>query len=111
MDRSDEEQIRAAKDVLHTCVPWIDSSRLSYSVHRISRAEGKNPGGLRPDGPVLRSFGRVHFVWPTKLALAPVAAAMCVECVRNDAIHQSLEASSEIGVATEPWLKGDVLWN
>lgn len=66
----------AVRAELRECVPWADVSDLRVESFLIDRAEGRTESGVRPDGPVVRKFGGMLAVWPTKLALAPVAAEM-----------------------------------
>ena len=82
--RGEEEQIQAAKLELSQCMPWITPAQyvsMRWATLRIDRAEGRMADGRRPDGPVVHLFGRTIAVWPTKLALAPVAAKMVLEAV------------------------------
>jgi len=110
VELSDDQQIAAARDIVSQCLPWVDSSGLLYSVHRINRAEGRMKDGSRPEGPVVHTLGRVHVVWPTKLALAPIAASICASKVAESTDASDAATACEIGVADEPWLKGGVLW-
>jgi hypothetical protein len=67
---------KVLRSELAACVPWADVSKSGVVSFLIDRAEGKTEAGTRPDGPVVRKFGNMLAVWPTKLALAPVAAEM-----------------------------------
>jgi glycerol-3-phosphate dehydrogenase len=72
--RTAEAQIVAARDELRRCLPAANLSDVRFAPWRIDRAEGRTPDGSRPDGPVIRTIDRLNFIWPTKLALAPIAA-------------------------------------
>lgn len=76
--RDSQAQVRAAREELARCLPAADLSAAHIAPWRIDRAEGRTQDGARPDGPVARSFGRLTFIWPTKLALAPIAARRAV---------------------------------
>lgn len=108
--RSDEDQIVAAREMLSQCVPWINTSSMRFSIHRIDRAEGRMRDGSRPDGPVIHSAGPAHFVWPTKLALAPLAAATCVEKLTQPHGITFDDSRIQVEVAEAPWLKVGVRW-
>ena len=108
--RTDDQQVQAAREVIEQCLPWIDPSKMLYSVHRINRAEGRMKDGSRPEGPIVHSLGRVHLVWPTKLALAPVAATICESKLDEISCSVMTSAATEIQVAEEPWLKAGVAW-
>lgn len=77
--RDGAAQAEAGRRVIVRCLPWVDAGALRWETFRIDRAEGAN-GGKRPAGPVATWVGdRVLAVWPTKLVLAPSAAAMVME--------------------------------
>ncbi len=73
IDRDEAAQIAAARAEIDACLPWIDLGSASWACARVDRCEAR-AGGKRPDGAVVREWGRVIGVWPTKLALAPAAA-------------------------------------
>lgn len=114
VERGEPEQIDAARRELRECLGWVDASRLALRTLRIDRAEGRTPEGKRPDTPVLRAFGpggRVLAVWPTKLALAPIAAASALAHGRDRLGPGRREPLGECPgerapVAGPPWLAG-----
>lgn len=136
--RSEVEQIHAAKHELSQCMPWITPAQyasMRWATLRIDRAEGKMADGRRPDGPVVHRFGRVIAVWPTKLALAPVAAKLVLSAVESVLVEDgnagareraSERASQEAGerasshpnaqevrkpeVACAPWEQRELNW-
>ena len=55
--------------------PRIDPASLEFAPPRVDRAEGFDDRGRRPDTPIVRRTGPVIACWPTKLVLAPLAAA------------------------------------
>ncbi len=74
--RSAEEQITAAQAAVKRALGWVDVSGCAWSSFTIDRAEGRTQDGKRPDGPVVTEIASGAIaVWPTKLVLAPVAAA------------------------------------
>jgi hypothetical protein len=113
IERSEAEQIEAAREELRQSMPWapIDGSR--WSTLRVDRAEGRTADGRRPDGPVVRPAGELpggiplFALWPTKLALAPslaIAIASELEPLglpRTPADGRA--ATCEVPVARLPW--------
>ncbi|MCC6676553.1 MAG: FAD-dependent oxidoreductase [Phycisphaerales bacterium] len=114
--RSREEQINFAKRELSETLGWIDLSPARWSAFRIDRAEGRTEAGRRPDGPVVRRFGRVLAVWPTKLALAPIAARMIQEQLRELGVVPGVGACENLAgwprppVAQPPWNDPELVW-
>jgi hypothetical protein len=87
VERSAAEQAHAARDELAACLPWVDLGGAKIASFKINRAEGLLSGGGRPEGPVLRRFGRVLALWPTKLAMAPSAAEEVLEEIRSMGVN------------------------
>ncbi len=73
----------SVRSELAACLPWADFSGARFSWLSIDRAEGRTALGARPDGPVVRRLGHVLAAWPTKMALAPVAADMILSYARE----------------------------
>lgn len=71
--RSPGEQIATARAELETLFPWHDFGACAWITLPIDRAEVR-AGGTLPDDAFVAEQGGVITVWPTKLALAPVAA-------------------------------------
>ena len=67
-DRSDSEQIDAAKAELQRALPWIDWSSRAFETLLIDRAE---PRGPRLEGAFVDVHENVLIAWPGKLTLAP----------------------------------------
>lgn len=122
--RDGPAQVRAAAVELRSCLPWVDFSRIRLATGRIDRAEGRTPGGARPDEPVIVRRGRVFAAWPTKLALAPVLAARLVEAIGTElgeqrGGHPADHAKPFAGppalaapdVARPPWIEAGVVWH
>lgn len=65
------ELISFAKRELLAVLPGVDFARVEWATYRIQRAEGSDPRGARPEGPVWRRERNVITAWPTKLVLAP----------------------------------------
>lgn len=80
---SPEAHVQAVKKELAACVSWADLRGVRFAQFAIDRAEARTPAGKRPDGPVLREFGNIAALWPTKLALAPSAAGDGLAWVRT----------------------------
>lgn len=71
IDRTPREQIDHAREEVSRAVPALDSESVQWSTYEAVRAEGRGPGGRRPDHPVIERHGRTLTAWPTKLALVP----------------------------------------
>lgn len=126
IERGEDEQIRAAKHEIAQCMPWITTTQyaaMRWATLRVDRAEGKMTDGRRPDGPVVHRFGRTIAVWPTKLALAPVAAKLvlsAVETIFAEAREAGMANESEVQpsmnpvrkplVSLAPWEERDLNW-
>jgi glycine/D-amino acid oxidase-like deaminating enzyme len=99
--------IEEAKRELGACMPWIDTGGWAWDTLNIDRAEGRTAEGKRPDGPVVVDVGRAIAVWPTKLALAPVAAEKVLGLlVSRGVIGTRIEDGRSLGralVAETPW--------
>ena len=98
-----DDQIEAAKSELKTCFPGLDPDRWPFKTVRISRAEGKDTAGKRPDVPVVRAVDgtRAIAVWPTKLVMAPVAAEEVLKVVQTQ-LKPSGTTVPELGQARRP---------
>ena len=80
---SEAELLSAAHRELREVVPGVDLSECEMAAYEAPRAEGRMRSGARPVGPVVVTDGPVLTVWPTKLALAPVAADMVADAMRG----------------------------
>ncbi|HEY5645099.1 MAG TPA: FAD-dependent oxidoreductase [Pseudomonadales bacterium] len=70
-DRSDDEQIAAARLELARCAPWLDWGGAELFCLPWDRAEPAQVGGRRPDEAFVAQHEDVVVCWPTKLSLAP----------------------------------------
>lgn len=117
--RPTDQQIAAARHELSRSIGWLDLAQLEYATFRVDRAEGLSPGHKRPDSAVVRRLGphAVWVGWPTKLALAPIAASQIAREVAGALGTRSPLAESfsqrlpqpkdaEALVAPLPWLAG-----
>ena len=80
-ERDPEAQTEAARSCLRAVLPGfdVDTPRLSWSSYRIDRAEHRESHTTvtkRPDDVTVLRTREAIAVWPTKLVLAPRAAAM-----------------------------------
>ena len=98
-----DDQIEAAKSELEICFPGLDPEAWKFKTVRISRAEGKDAAGKRPDAPVVRAVEdtRAIAVWPTKLVMAPAAAEAVLKAVQAQ-LKPSEETAAELGPAAHP---------
>lgn len=89
---------------MRTVLPSVDFGRCAWSTYTVNRAEREQPKGSRPeDACVEREEAggpAVLTVWPTKMALAPVAADLVREHA-NAPLHGS--ASSALASALAGW--------
>ncbi len=113
LERTTPQQIERARAELASCLPWLDLNEARWATLRIDRAEGRTPSGRRPESYVVRRFGNVSAVWPTKLALAPLAASEIAESWgdrRTDADNSALSDRPSPPVATTPWESDGIAW-
>lgn len=108
--RAAESQIEHARAELRTCFPTLDTRKWDFGTLRISRAEGKTPSGKRPDTPVVHRIEgtRAIAVWPTKLVMAPAAAAELLAIVRSmhapsGSVPRNIGQSARPDYASIPW--------
>ncbi|MGH7242936.1 MAG: FAD-dependent oxidoreductase [Phycisphaerales bacterium] len=101
--RTPGDQIEAAKTELHACFPSMLLGDWKFRTIRISRAEGKDAAGKRPDTPVVRAIEntRAIAVWPTKLVMAPTAAEDVLKLVQAK-LEPSSAAIPQLGQAPRP---------
>lgn len=119
VNRSELEQVAAAREELRACLGWVDLSGAEFSTLRIDRAEPAVEGGGRPDGPHVVEYLNMMVAWPTKLAFAPELAARVVEAVRKAGISPEAESSrawrrpeglAGAPVAEYPWDEPGRVW-
>ncbi len=67
-NRSDPDQVEAAKAELGRALPWIDWSNRAFETLSIDRAE---PAGRRLEGAFVETHENTLVAWPGKLTLAP----------------------------------------
>ncbi|MEM1058483.1 MAG: FAD-dependent oxidoreductase [Verrucomicrobiota bacterium] len=72
--RDGPAQVSEARKLLAKHLPWVDLSGAAWASFRVDRAEGLQPNGSRPDGPLVKTAGNAIVAWPTKLVLAPLTA-------------------------------------
>lgn len=82
----DDTLIRHTQDELLAVIPGIDLEKTEWSTYRVDRAEGKTKGGLRPEAPQVYQDSNLLTCWPTKLALAPQAAAEIIKRVEQTSL-------------------------
>ena len=112
VDLDGEAHLARVRKEVAACLPWADLSRAEFAQFTIDRAESRGEGGKRPDTHVLRDFGRFAALWPTKLALAPVAAGDALAWLRG-AIGESRDrpgAATPPPTAPAPWERTDLAW-
>ena len=110
-----DELIALAHAELAAVLPGVDLSRCEFSTYEAPRAEAKMRFGARPVGPEVIIDQRIITVWPTKLALAPIAAdivvhAVSIAGVRFDAALPELPEAPRPSVAAAPWDDPRAAW-
>lgn len=102
---------RFARSELEAAIPGIDLTQTEWSTYRVDRAEGLDAQGRRPESARVLREGNILTIWPTKLALAPLAALSAIEQMRDLAPQRAttaddarlLEAWPKPEVACAPW--------
>ncbi len=127
IDRTPEQQIAETRKEIAKILPWLDLAALEFATFRVDRAEGANPDAKRPDTAVVVRHESVIACWPTKLVLAPLAAAEILAHLNALDIAPALtsnptDADSDLpvadlpftisppGLATPPWDREDTPW-
>lgn len=99
---------------MRAVLPAADFSRCSWSTYTVDRAERAQPKGTRPEDACVERDAvgamTVLTVWPTKMALAPVAADMvrdwagpALHASSGPALAAALEAWERPSAAPFPW--------
>jgi len=83
VDKTSEQQIKAAKEELTSLFPWLDFSDAKFATFKIDRAEPLQKSGLKPETSFCTTTNNITIGWPTKLALAPKLAAEIMSVVKN----------------------------
>lgn len=71
VERSDAQQLDAARRELDELFPWLDFSGAELAVMDVARAEPRQQGLAKPDNAYARRDRDLIITWPTKLTLAP----------------------------------------
>ena len=119
--RSPPEQAAAARAELRACLPWLawdepGEGGVEIATLRIDRAEGRTPGGGRPDEPVVHGLGGAFIVWPTKLAFAPLVAQRILDALDQTGVRPLdfpdplVVPGERPPVATLPWEQEGLAW-
>ena len=87
-----------------------------WSSYRIDRAERATTDGQRPDDVCVEMVDGVHYVWPTKLVLAPRAADTLLGMLpqpshQTGQTHRSVwESLPKLGAAQDPVQDAELKW-
>lgn len=109
VERSEAEQIEAAKRELTSVFPWLDFSGAHYATVRVDRAEPHQKSGLKPENAFVSTENNITIAWPTKLALAPALAQAILTEVQAAGISlpepdlRALREWPAPSVAKSPW--------
>ena len=112
VERDEAGQIAAARAELQALFPWLDWSACRWATLRVDRAEAA-AGGRLPGDVFCEENGNVITVWPTKLALAPEAAARAEGLLRAGGVKPGARPDPAPGlagcavpdIAPLPWLE------
>ena len=107
-EMNESETIRRARTEIVDVLPGIDLSGVEWATYWAPRAEGRTPGGGRPDDCVVHAEGCVITAWPTKLVLVPVLAErVCAAvggiCGEGRGERVVVEGVESAPVAQAPW--------
>jgi len=100
VERTDNEQIDAARQMLEKLFPWVDLSGAEWACLRINRAEGKAQGQHRPDSAFLATRNNILVTWPTKFTLSPALADEVSSELKQQGIEPKLKYSSDLLAST-----------
>lgn len=100
---------------MRAVLPAVDFSDCAWSTYTVNRAEREQPKGGRPEDACVEredaGGSEVLTVWPTKMALAPVAAEMVRERAgeplhgwASSALASALSGWERPAAAPAPWL-------
>jgi glycerol-3-phosphate dehydrogenase len=99
IERSEAEQIAAARLELKSLFPWLDFGSARFATFFVDRAEPKQRGMLKPETSYAKTIQNITIAWPTKLALAPKLAG---EVMENLAKNKLTPRASDLG-ALQGW--------
>lgn len=106
VELDDEALLAKAAEELGAVLPGFSADGLAWSSYRVDRAERRTAGGSRPEDAQVVIEGGILTVWPTKLALAPRAAALVLAALPPPQERFDVErvaAWSRPLVALPPW--------
>ena len=112
VERDEAGQVAAARAELEALFPWLEWGACDWATLRIDRAEVA-AGGSLPGDVFCEENGNVITVWPTKLALAPEAAARVEGLLRAGGVKPGVRPDPVPGlagcavpdIAPLPWLE------
>jgi len=114
VQRDDSKQIETARQEMRTLFSWLDFTACEWATLHIDRAEPLQPDGKRPDTAYVDQQENVMTVWPTKMALAPLAAEEVQQKLRESGIMPSASQTYRLGefpgYAMLPWQENE-RWN
>lgn len=97
--------LQHARGELTACLPGVDLAGAAWSSYLVDRAEPRTAGGRRPATAHVRRHGACVAVWPVKLVMAPVAAAMVVQACGPGSGQQAIWPAdcATPPLAPRPW--------
>lgn len=95
VSRSPAEQQQAAREQLSSLFPALDLHAATLTSLLIDRAEPRQPGFARPEGPRVFACANVLVTWPTKLALAPLLVEEIMATLKTRALARTYKNGVE----------------
>jgi glycerol-3-phosphate dehydrogenase len=109
VSRDADAQRAHAVAEMRAVLPAVDFGACQWSTYTVDRAERAQPKGSRPEDACVEQEQAggttVLTIWPTKMALAPVAADMVRDCA-GPAAHASSRPA--LAAALQDWDRPDV---
>ncbi|MDG2090772.1 MAG: FAD-dependent oxidoreductase [Gammaproteobacteria bacterium] len=108
-NRTEEEQIKVAKNKIGELFPWCDLSNARWHSFFINRAEALTKNGKRPETASIHQYLNISLCWPSKLTLAPDLGQQIINIFQGKNIPPSNYTNSDLdnlkfpGIATPPW--------
>ncbi len=94
VEKSADEQIKAAQAQLQIYFPWVDLSAAEWDSFIINRAEAQMADKQRPDDSVFSEENHAIAVFPTKFTLTPSLADKLVSHLEATAVGKSDQSTA-----------------
>lgn len=104
VERSDAQQLDAARRELDELVPWLDFADAELALMDVARAEPRQQGLAKPDNAYARRDRDLIITWPTKLTLAPDLGDRVEALIQE----RGLDAGDPLGPVPESLRRADI---